>query len=83
MWAGAQGVESKRMADKRPFTWMPADVVVVTNVSKENFNLNLASGPLRLDAGRTLRLTASALEQLEVVALANVGKVKIEPYKRK
>ena len=71
------------MADKRPFTWMPTDVVVVTNVSKENVILNLASGPLRLDAGRTLRLTASALEQLEVVALANVGKVKIEPYKRK
>ena len=83
MWTGAQGVENKRMADKRPFTWMPADVVVVTNVSKENFILNLASGPLRLDAGRTVRLTASALEQLEVVALANMGKVKIEPYKRK
>jgi hypothetical protein len=37
----------------------------------------------RLDAGRTIRLTASALAQHEVLALSRIGKVKIETYRGK
>jgi len=40
---------------------MPDDVIEVTNVSDENVLLDLYSGLLRVDAGRTVRLTASAL----------------------
>ena len=50
------------MPTKSPFTWKPTDIVEVTNASNENVLLELASGRLRLDAGRTLRLTANALE---------------------
>jgi hypothetical protein len=71
------------MPDKSPFTWKPADVIEVTNVSSENFLLELDSGQLRLDAGRTLRLTASALEVPQLTALINAGKVKAQTYKRK
>ena len=51
-------------------------VIEVTNTSAENILLDLDSGPLRLDAGRALRLTANALEQPQLTALINTGKVK-------
>lgn len=68
------------MANQRPFTWNPSDVIEVTNTTGENILLELDSGPLRLDAGRTTRLTASALEQPQVTALVNQGKVKVRSY---
>ncbi len=71
------------MANKSPFTWKPTDIIEVTNASSENFMLELESGSLRLDAGRTLRLTASALEQPQLMSLINQGKIKTQPYKRK
>jgi hypothetical protein len=70
-------------AREQPFTWKPTDVIEVTNVSEENILLELYSGLLRLDAGRKIRLTASALAQHEVLALSRVGKVKIETYRGK
>ncbi|MCX6032352.1 MAG: hypothetical protein NT169_24035 [Chloroflexi bacterium] len=71
------------MPDKSPFTWKPTDVIEITNASDENVLLELDSGRLRLDAGRTLRLTASALEVPQLTALINAGKVKAQAYKRK
>jgi hypothetical protein len=71
------------MPSKSPFTWKPTDIIVVTNASSENILLDLDSGPLRLDIGRTTRLTASALELPQVTALVNTGKLKVQPYKRK
>lgn len=71
------------MSTKSPFTWKPTDIIEVTNASDENILLDLDSGPLRLDIGRTLRLTTSALEQHQLMALANQGKVKVQPYRRK
>ena len=71
------------MANKSPFTWKPTDIIEITNASAENILLDLDSGPLRLDIGRTTRLTASALELPQVTALVNTGKVKVQPYKRK
>ena len=68
------------MANQRPFTWNPSDVIEVTNTTGENILLELDSGPLRLDVGRTTRLTASALEQPQVTALVNQGKVKVRSY---
>jgi hypothetical protein len=69
------------MTNKQPFTWKPTDVIVVTNVSNENILLDLDSGPLRLDRGRTLRLTASALELPQLMALINTGNIKLEEYR--
>lgn len=69
------------MPNKASFTWKPTDIVEVINASPENILLELDSGLLRLDAGRTLRLTASALEQQQLTALVNQGKVKVQPYK--
>lgn len=69
------------MANKSPFTWRPTDIVEVTNASAENVLLELDSGQLRLDAGHTLRLTASALKQHQLSELVNQGKVKVQPYK--
>lgn len=69
------------MPNKSPFTWKPTDIVEVTNASPENILLELDSGSLRLDAGRSLRLTALALEQQQLTALVNQGKVKVQPYK--
>ncbi len=66
-----------------PFTWLPADVVQFTNISGENLLLDLASGPQRLDAGRTLRITSSALEQPSIKALVDEGKIKVEPWRNK
>ena len=55
----------------------------MTNVSDENILLDLYSGLLRLDVGRMVRLTASALAQHEVLALERAGKVKVEAYRGK
>lgn len=71
------------MPNELPFTWKPDSILEVTNVSAENFLLELDSGLLRLDAGRTLRVTASALDLHHFVALANAGKLKVQPYKRR
>jgi hypothetical protein len=71
------------MPTQSPFTWKPTDIIEVTNASDENILLDLDSGRLRLDAGRTLRLTASALEVPQLTSLVNQGKVKVQPYKLK
>lgn len=71
------------MAAKTPFTWKPTDVLEVTNVTQENFFLQLDSGNLRLDAGRTMRVTASTMDVPQVVTLANAGKLKVERWKRR
>ena len=63
------------MAKHDPITWHPADIVVVSNASSENLLLELSSGPLRLDSGRSLRLTASALQQPAIKALLDGGKI--------
>ena len=68
------------MPEKSPFTWNPSDVITVTNTTGENILLKLDSGLLRLDAGRTLRLTTSAMEQPELVQLVRQGKVKAEKF---
>ena len=71
------------MAKHDPITWQPSDIVVVTNASGENLLLELSSGPLRLDSGRSLRLTASALQQPAIKALLDGGKIKAaEPAKK-
>ncbi len=69
------------MANKQPYTWQPEEHITVTNVSAENVLLELNSGPLRLDIGRTLRLTTSALESPQVMGLLNAGKLKIVEYR--
>jgi hypothetical protein len=71
------------MAPKQPYTWNPSDVIEVTNVSGENILLELDSGRLRLDAGRTLRLTDCALHVPQVTALVNTGQIKMQPFKWK
>lgn len=71
------------MAKRQPFTWKPSDIIEITNTSAENVLLELDSGLLRLDAGRTLRLTESALQVPQLTALINAGKLKVRPYKWK
>lgn len=71
------------MTNYQPFTWKPTAVLEATNVSNENLLLELPGGLLRLDAGRTLRLTASALDQPQVVQLVNAGKIKVKPFRRR
>jgi hypothetical protein len=71
------------MSSSRPYTWKPTEILEVTNVSDENILLELDSGLLRLDKGRTLRLTASVMENHEIVRLANAGKLKVDPYRKK
>lgn len=70
------------MPNKSPFTWKPTDIVEVTNPGSANVLLELPSGRLRLDAGRTLRLTANALETPQLAELVKQGAVKVQPYKR-
>jgi len=64
-------------------TWKPKDIVELTNTSSENFLLELDSGVMRLDAGRTIRVTDCALEHHHINALINAGKIKVEPYKKR
>ena len=68
------------MSENAPFTWNPTEVITMTNTSNENILLELDSGPLRLDVGRTLRLTNSALEQPQVMRLIREGKVTAEKF---
>ncbi len=63
-------------------TWKPKDVVVLTNVADQNLLLDLASGPQRLDKGRTLRITAAALDQPAIKALVDAGKISVEKWKK-
>ncbi len=67
------------MAKHDPITWHPSDIIVVTNASSENVLLELSSGPQRLDRGRSLRLTASALQQPAIKALLDDGKIVAGP----
>lgn len=69
------------MPNKSPYTWKPTDIVEVTNASSANVLLDLDSGRLRLDAGRTLRLTATALENPQLAELIKQGAVKVQKYK--
>ncbi len=69
------------MPKREPFTWNPTDLVEVTNASGQNLLLELASGPLRLDKDRSVRLTASALEQPAVKALVDGGQIVVKPYR--
>ena len=69
------------MAGKSPFMWKPTDILEITNVTQENFLLQLDSGTQRLDAGRTMRFTASTLDVPQVVVLVNGGKLKVERWK--
>ncbi len=69
------------MANKLPITWKNKDIVEITNLTGENFLLDLDSGRLRLDAGRTIRVTDCALEHHHVNALINTGKLRVEPFK--
>ena len=69
------------MSNNLPITWKNKDIVEITNVTGENFLLDLDSGRLRLDAGRTIRVTDCALEHHHVNALINAGKLKIQPFK--
>jgi uncharacterized protein (DUF1015 family) len=71
------------MAGKSTVTWKRSDILEITNVSSENFLLELPSGSQRLDAGRTQRFTGSILDLPQVVTLVNSGKLKVEHWKRK
>jgi hypothetical protein len=62
-------------------TWKPEDIVELTNTTGENFLLELDSGVMRLDAGRTIRVTGCALELQDVNALVNAGKIKVAKFK--
>ena len=64
----------------RNFTWNPSDVVTVTNTTKENFLLELDSGQLRLDAGRSIRMTRDALDQQQVIELTKLGKLQVTKF---
>ncbi len=61
-------------------TWKPEDIIELANVSKDNFLLELDSGLMRLDAGRTIRVTGCALELAQVNALVNAGKIKVAKF---
>lgn len=69
------------MSDRLPITWKNKDIVELTNVTSENYLLDLDSGNLRLDAGRTVRVTDCALEHHHVNALINEGKITVQRFK--
>ncbi len=71
------------MPQRSTITWKPGATVEFTNVSNENLFLELASGLQRLDAGRSTRITATALEQPKIKALIDAGKIKVESWPRK
>jgi hypothetical protein len=70
---------------KSAITWKPSqgDIIELTNTSSENFLLELDSGVMRLDAGRTIRITDCALEQHQVNQLINAGLIKVEKYQKR
>ena len=63
------------MADNKPYAWRLSEVYTITNPTQENFLLELDSGLLRVDAGRSVRLTGNALEHPQVAALIKAGKL--------
>ncbi len=63
-------------------TWKPKDVVILTNTADQTLLLDLDSGPQRLDKGRTLRITADALDQPAIKALVDAGKISVERWKK-
>lgn len=71
------------MPQPNTITWKPGEAVIFNNVSGENLLLDLASGPQRLDAGRHMRITVSALDQPKIKALIDAGKIKVEPARKK
>ena len=71
------------MAKREVLSWNPTDIVEVTNTSGENIVLELKSGLLRLDSGRSVRLTASALEQPDIKALLHTGKISVQENPKK
>jgi hypothetical protein len=70
------------LAEIHPFTWKPTQVVELTNAGTENVLLDLPSGPLRIDAGRMVRITAEALNLPEVKALIASGQLTVQTYKK-
>jgi hypothetical protein len=69
------------MADNsNQLTWMedPADIIVLTNQTKQNFILDLPSGRFRLDAGRRMRTLRSILTVAQVQQLVDAGQLKVE-----
>jgi hypothetical protein len=69
------------MADNsNQLTWMedPADIIVLTNQTKQNFILDLPSGRFRLDAGRRMRTLRSILTVAQVQQLVDSGQLKVE-----
>ena len=70
------------MTQKSPFTWKPTDVVKISNTGSENVLLELESGLLRLDAGRSARLTATALQVPQVKALLEAGQIRVEAARK-
>jgi hypothetical protein len=61
-------------------TWKPEDIIELTNTSRDNFLLELDSGLMRLDAGRTIRVTGCALELQQVNSLINAGKLTVQKF---
>ncbi len=69
------------MADNNnQLTWLedPADIIVLTNQSKQNFILDLPAGRVRLDAGRRMRTFRSILTIAQVQQLVDGGQLKVE-----
>lgn len=68
------------MKDKRDrVTWMQNKGAVVTliNQSERNFVFELATGRLRLDAGRRLRITAGVAAHPRIQALIDKGELAV------
>lgn len=68
------------MKDKRDrVTWMQnkGDVVTLINQSERNFIFELATGRLRLDAGRRLRITAGVVAHPRIQSLIDKGELAV------
>ena len=68
------------MARKRSSnTWQedPADVIMLVNKTSKNFILELPSGRVRLDAGRSMRTLKSILDIAGVKDLVNRGELDV------
>lgn len=68
------------MKDKRDrVTWMQnkGEVVTLINQSERNFVFELATGRLRLDAGRRLRITAGVAAHPRIQSLIDKGELAV------
>lgn len=68
------------MKDRRDrVTWMQnkGDVVTLINQSERNFVFELATGRLRLDAGRRLRITAGVAAHPRIRSLIDKGELAV------